>query len=285
MGWRHRGAFIRADFSYCRKLAQFLAGRTSAAADRGTLHEAESEQYPPSRVLAIIPTYNEASGIQSILNKRLNTNLPYKSSSSMTTRPTRRPGGASPSSVRSPAASPPATDKLGLGSAYKEGFRWAMERGFDTCIQIDADLSHNPDDIPRLLAALAKGADVAIGSRYSGGVRVLNWPQERLFLSLGASQFVRALTGLPLADVTSGFKAIRCDALRELDWKQFRTEGYGFQVELHYFLWKTGARLVEVPIVFTERRSGQTKMTAAIALGLSAGFFSSQSLNDEIGTI
>ena len=109
--------------------------------------------------------------------------------------------------------------KLGLGSAYKEGFRWAMERGFDTCIQIDADLSHDPADIPRLLEALENGADVAIGSRYSGGVRVMNWPQERLFLSLGASRFVRALTGLPLTDVTSGFKAIRCAALRNLDWE------------------------------------------------------------------
>ena len=222
---------------------------------------------PPSRVLAIIPTYNEASGIESILNKILNANHGLEmvviddNSPDQTAQVVRahRAFGRRVHLLQREG-------KLGLGSAYKEGFRWAMERGFDTCIQIDADLSHNPDDIPRLLAALANGADVAIGSRYSGGVRVLNWPQERLFLSVGASRFVRALTGLPLADVTSGFKAIRCDALRNLDWKQFRTEGYGFQVELHYFLWKTGARLVEVPIVFTERRSGQTKMTAAIAL-------------------
>jgi dolichol-phosphate mannosyltransferase len=95
---------------------------------------------------------------------------------------------------------------------------------------------------------------------------VLNWSQERLFLSIGASKFVRALTGLPLTDATSGFKAIRCEALRRLDWKEFKTEGYGFQVELHYFLWKAGAVLVEVPIVFTERRGGQTKMTLGIAL-------------------
>jgi dolichol-phosphate mannosyltransferase len=220
----------------------------------------------PSRVLAIIPTYNEASGIESILNKVLNANHGLEmvviddNSPDQTAQVVRdhRAFGHRVHLLKRDG-------KLGLGSAYKEGFRWAMERGFDTCIQIDADLSHDPDDIPRLLAALANGADVAIGSRYSGGVRVLNWPQERLFLSVGASRFVRALTGLPLEDVTSGFKAIRCDALRKLDWRQFKTEGYGFQVELHYFLWKTGARLVEVPIVFTERRSGQTKMTAAIA--------------------
>ena len=107
---------------------------------------------------------------------------------------------------------------------------------------------------------------MAIGSRYLGGVRVINWPQGRLFLSLGASKFVRALTGLPLADATSGFKAIRCAALRSLDWSRFKTEGYGFQVELHFFLWKTGARLVEVPIVFTERHAGKTKMTSGIAM-------------------
>ena len=93
----------------------------------------------------------------------------------------------------------------------------------------------------------------------------MNWPQDRLFLSLGASRLVRVLTGLPLTDVTSGFKAIRCAALRGLDWNRFITEGYGFQVELHFFLWKSGARLVEVPIVFTERRAGQTKMTLGIA--------------------
>ncbi|MGA7391737.1 MAG: polyprenol monophosphomannose synthase, partial [Terrimicrobiaceae bacterium] len=108
-------------------------------------------------------------------------------------------------------------------------------------------------------------ADVAIGSRYSGGVRVMNWPPDRLLLSLGASRLVRALTGLPLTDVTSGFKAIRCAALQKLDWERFITEGYGFQVELHFFLWKSGAALVEVPIVFTERRAGETKMSLGIA--------------------
>jgi dolichol-phosphate mannosyltransferase len=226
----------------------------------------EASKDAPARVLAIIPTYNEASGIESVLNKVLNANhglemIVIDDNSPDQTAQLVRAHRAFDRRVHLLQRK----GKLGLGSAYKEGFRWAMERGFDTCIQIDADLSHDPDDIPRLLAALENGADVAIGSRYSGGVRVLNWPQERLFLSVGASRFVRALTGLPLADVTSGFKAIRCDALRNLDWKRFRTEGYGFQVELHYFLWKTGARLVEVPIVFTERRSGQTKMTAAIA--------------------
>jgi dolichol-phosphate mannosyltransferase len=216
-------------------------------------------------VLVIIPTYNEASGIQSILDRTLGADpamhvVVIDDSSPDQTAGVVRSHRAFGSRVHLVER----RGKLGLGSAYKEGFHWAMARGFDACIQIDADLSHNPSDIPRLLAALAHGADVAIGSRYSGGVRVLNWPQDRLFLSVGASKFVRLLTGLPLTDATSGFKAIRCEALRRLDWTMFRTEGYGFQVELHYFLWKSGAALVEVPIVFTERRAGQTKMTVGI---------------------
>ena len=222
---------------------------------------------PSRNVLVIIPTYNEASGIGRILDKTLTANPSLEilvvddGSPDQTAK-----------AVQSHAAFNrrlhlvERKGKLGLGSAYKEGFRWAMSRGFDTCVQIDADLSHDPADIPRLIEALENGADVAIGSRYSGGVRVMNWPQDRLFLSLGASRLVRVLTGLPLSDVTSGFKAIRCAALRDLDWNRFTTEGYGFQVELHYFLWKSGARLVEVPIVFTERRAGQTKMTLGIAV-------------------
>lgn len=156
--------------------------------------------------------------------------------------------------------------KLGLGSAYREGFRWAFDRGYDACLEMDADLSHDPADIPRLLHALDEGADAAIGSRYLGGVRVMNWPESRLLLSTGASRFVRLVTGLPLTDATSGFKALRVSVLKTLDWSRFRAEGYGFQVELHHMLWQAGARLVEVPIIFTERRDGETKMTIGIAV-------------------
>jgi dolichol-phosphate mannosyltransferase len=219
------------------------------------------------RIIVIVPTYNEASGIRSLLDQALDADPRLEivvvddSSPDRTAEAVR-----SHENFGRRVHLIERAGKLGLGSAYKEAFRWAMERGFDTCVQIDADLSHDPRDVPRLIAALENGADAAIGSRYSGGVRVLNWSQERLFLSIGASKFVRALTGLPLTDATSGFKAIRCEALRRLDWKEFKTEGYGFQVELHYFLWKAGAVLVEVPIVFTERRGGQTKMTLGIAL-------------------
>lgn len=156
--------------------------------------------------------------------------------------------------------------KLGLGSAYRDGFRWGIAQGYEACLEMDADLSHDPADVPHLIDALDGGADVAIGSRYLHGVRVMNWPEHRLLLSTTASRYVRAVTGLPLTDATSGFKAIRTAVLRPLDWQRFKTEGYGFQVELHYFLWQAGARLVEVPIVFTERRDGETKMTIGIAI-------------------
>jgi dolichol-phosphate mannosyltransferase len=140
-----------------------------------------------------------------------------------------------------------------------------MENGYDACIEMDADLSHDPADIPHLIEKLNEGYDLAIGSRYLGGVRVMDWPEYRLLLSTGASRYVRILTGMPLTDATSGFKAIRSTALRLLDWKRFKAEGYGFQVELHYFLWKAGCAVKEVPIVFTERRKGRTKMTPGIA--------------------
>ncbi len=156
--------------------------------------------------------------------------------------------------------------KLGLGSAYRDGFRWAIDQGYDACLEMDADLSHDPADVPHLLEALDLGADLAIGSRYLNGVRVMNWSEHRLLLSTTASRYVRAITGLPLTDATSGFKAIRTAVLKPLDWTKFKTEGYGFQVELHYFLWQAGAKLVEVPIVFTERRDGETKMTLGIAI-------------------
>ena len=153
----------------------------------------------------------------------------------------------------------------GLGSAYREAMGWALNRNFDAVVTMDADLSHNPADIPRLLESLHAGADVAIGSRYEHGVRVLNWPLRRLFLSALAGVYVRAITGLPLTDPTSGFKAIRTSALACLDWGKFRAEGYGFQVELHYFLWCKGCAIQEVPIVFTERSGGVSKMTRQIA--------------------
>jgi len=222
---------------------------------------------PITRPIALIPTYNEAGTITALLDRILAT----------------APGiealvidDASPDGTAAQARAHASfgtrvhllerADKQGLGSAYRAAFRWAIDRGHDACIEIDADFSHDPADIPRLLAALDEGADAAIGSRYLDGVRVINWPEHRLILSAGASRYVRGLTGLPLTDATSGFKALRTAALAGIDWSQLRADGYGFQIELHWLLWIAGFRLVEVPIVFTERRVGQTKMTLAIAV-------------------
>jgi len=155
--------------------------------------------------------------------------------------------------------------KSGLGSAYKDGFQWALSRGYDAVVEMDADLSHDPADVPKLLQTLAGGADLAVGSRYLNGVRVLNWPQSRLWVSSFGGWYARFLTGLPMTDPTSGFKAIRRRVLEGLDWKKFKAQGYGFQIELHFLAWQGGFRIQEVPIVFTERREGQSKMSLQIA--------------------
>jgi dolichol-phosphate mannosyltransferase len=156
--------------------------------------------------------------------------------------------------------------KAGLGSAYRAAFQWALKMGYDAVVEMDADLSHDPADVPRLLAALSEGADIAVGSRYLNGIRILNWPQSRLWISTFGGWYARSLTGLPMTDPTSGFKAIRRRVLEELDWEKFTAQGYGFQVELHFFAWQSGFKIVEVPIVFTERRQGDSKMSTPIAL-------------------
>lgn len=154
--------------------------------------------------------------------------------------------------------------KLGLGTAYITGFRWALERDYDLICEMDADLSHNPTDLPRLVAAVQEGADLAVGSRYYDGVRVLNWPLTRLILSYGAGVYTRAITRMPVRDVTSGFKCFRRCVLEAIDLDRVRSNGYAFQVEMTYRTWVGGFKVVEVPITFTERTEGQSKMSKAI---------------------
>ncbi len=219
-----------------------------------------------TRPLAIIPTYNEAGTIDTLLDSILAASPDIHALVIDDASPDDTAGRVQAHARHGDRIHLlRRTGKLGLGSAYRAGFQWAIDHGYDACIEIDADFSHNPADIPRLLAQLDAGADAAIGSRYLDGVRVINWPEHRLFLSIGASRYVRALTRLPLTDATSGFKALRTAALRGIDWQELRADGYGFQIELHWLLWTAGYRLAEVPIVFTERRVGQTKMTLGIA--------------------
>jgi len=153
--------------------------------------------------------------------------------------------------------------RSGLGRAYCAGFAWALERSYEFICEMDGDLSHDPADLIPLIAA-ASQAEVAVGSRYLGGIRVVNWPLHRLLLSVGAAKYVRWITGLPLTDPTGGFKCFRREALAALDLGSIRSNGYGFQIEVSHRLWRGGARIKEVPIVFTERTSGRSKMSGAI---------------------
>ena len=159
--------------------------------------------------------------------------------------------------------------KLGLGTAYLEGFRHALAAGFRYICEMDADFSHNPDDLVHLIDACrpppeGRAADVAIGSRYVDGLRVLNWPLSRLVLSYGAGVYTRAITRVPIRDVTAGFKCFRRGVLEAIEFDRVKSNGYSFQIEMNYRAWKKGFRIVEVPIVFTERTEGESKMTKGI---------------------
>jgi dolichol-phosphate mannosyltransferase len=155
--------------------------------------------------------------------------------------------------------------KLGLGTAYLAGYKYALDNEFDIICEMDADLSHNPRDLPHLIEPIRDGrADLVVGSRYVEGVRVMNWPLSRLILSYGAGIYTRLITRLPIYDVTAGFKAIHKDVLESIALDKIRSNGYSFQIEVKYRAWRKGFRLLEVPIVFTERTEGQSKMSKAI---------------------
>lgn len=153
--------------------------------------------------------------------------------------------------------------KSGLGNAYITGMTYALEHGATAIVQMDADFSHDPADIPRLLHRL-QTADAVIGSRYAAGISVVNWPLKRLLLSMAANLYVRLITGLPLYDGTGGFRAWRAQTLRDLNLSTVKADGYGFQIVLAHRAWKQNKHLVELPIIFTERREGQSKMNRQI---------------------
>ena len=155
--------------------------------------------------------------------------------------------------------------KMGLGTAYIEGFKWAIENNYDYVLQMDADMSHNPSDIPRMLDFI-KENDLVIGSRYLEGFNVVNWPLRRLLLSYGANLYTRILTGLPINDSTGGFKCFRIDVLRNINLEQIVSEGYSFQIEMNYLSWISNFKIKEISIVFTDRTVGQSKMSKKIIL-------------------
>ena len=153
--------------------------------------------------------------------------------------------------------------KQGLGRAYIAGFKWALERHYECVFELDGDFSHNPDDIPMFIQA-AKNADLVLGSRYVNGIRIINWPLSRLLLSSGAARYVRIVTGMPFTDPTGGYKCFRRRALQAIDLDKVQSNGYSFQIEMTHKLWRQGLTVVEVPIIFTDRFHGRSKMSGHI---------------------
>lgn len=155
--------------------------------------------------------------------------------------------------------------KLGLGTAYICGFKWALEHGYDFVFEMDADFSHNPEDLPRLYQACAdEGFDVAVGSRYVSGVNVVNWPMGRVLMSYYASRYVQFVTGIPVRDTTAGFKCYRRRVLETVDLDAIRFKGYAFQIEMKFTAYKLGFKIKEVPVIFVNRREGTSKMSGGI---------------------
>ena len=219
---------------------------------------------PGERALVVVPTYNEAVNLPSIVpqilaqNPRIDVLIVDDNS----------PDGTGQLADEMAAADGRVhvlhrPGKGGLGKAYLAGFRWALERDYEFVFEMDADFSHDPMFLCEFLRA-AEGADLVIGSRYKTGVNVINWPISRLLLSLGANQYARWITGLPVMDSTGGFKCFRRRVLQAIDFDRVRSNGYAFQIEMSFRAWKKGFRLVEIPIVFTDRVEGQSKMNKRI---------------------
>ena len=220
-----------------------------------------------TQTLVVIPTYNEAENIGHVVNQVLGLPTYFH----VLVVDDGSPDGTGDIVERLKTTHPDRVHlvrragKLGLGTAYITGFRYALERTYARVCEMDADLSHNPADLPRLVAPIdADEADVVIGSRYIGGVRIMNWPLSRLILSYSAGIYTRAITRLTLQDVTAGFKCFRREVLETIDLDKVNSNGYSFQIEMNYKAWQKGFRLTEVPIIFTERTEGRSKMSKAI---------------------
>jgi dolichol-phosphate mannosyltransferase len=154
--------------------------------------------------------------------------------------------------------------KLGLGTAYIAGFQWALAHQYHFIFEMDADFSHNPEDLIKLRENCANGADLAIGSRYKSGINVVNWPMSRVLLSFYASKYVQFITGMPINDATAGFKCYRREVLQSIDFNKIKFVGYAFQIEMKFVTWKKGFNIIEVPIIFTDRSEGTSKMSKGI---------------------
>jgi dolichol-phosphate mannosyltransferase len=218
----------------------------------------------PARALVVIPTYNEAENIPRLIPEILRQDpilhiLVVDDGSPDGTAKLVRAFMEKYDRVHIIERSA----KSGLGTAYVAGFRYAIANGFDYVFEMDADFSHSPDEIPNFLKRIA-GCDLLLGSRYTNGVRVLNWPIKRLLLSYFANVYTRIMTGLPIHDATGGFKCFRRAVLEAINLDKIHSNGYAFQIEMSYKAWKKGFRLEEIPIVFLDREHGASKMSMHI---------------------
>lgn len=221
----------------------------------------------PARVWVTVPTYEEAENIEPVV-RRIRDALPgahilvVDDNSSDGTAEKAEALGAELGGIevlRRPS-------KMGLGSAYRAGHAVGIARGFDVMIQIDADLSHDPADLPRLLAAVDRGADLAVGSRYAPGGSVPNWPRHRLALSVAGNRYAAFCLGIGVRDATAGYRAYRASILRAIDFDTTNSTGYGFQIEMTYRVLNVGGKIEEIPIAFTDRVRGNSKMSWRIVV-------------------
>jgi dolichol-phosphate mannosyltransferase len=216
--------------------------------------------------IVIIPTYKEKENIESII--RYVFNLPVQfhilviddNSPDGTADIVKKLMGEFPENLHIIERS----GKLGLGTAYIRGFEWALENGYEYIYEMDADFSHNPDDLVRLREACMNGADLAIGSRYVSGINVVNWPLQRVLMSYFASKYVRVITGMRVHDATAGFVCYTANVLRSIDLAKIKMKGYGFQIEMKFTAWKHHFKVVEIPIIFIDRQKGTSKMSSGI---------------------
>ena len=221
-------------------------------------------QHCMNKTLVVVPTYNERENLPLLAQRLLN--LPV--SVDMLVVDDNSPDGTGKIADNLAAKQPAIhvlhrTEKNGLGRAYIAGFKWALEHGYEFVFELDGDFSHNPDDIPMFLEAI-KTADLVLGSRYLNGIRVINWPLSRLMLSKSAAKYVKIVTGMPFTDPTGGYKCFRRCALEAIDLAEINSNGYSFQIEMTHRLWRQGMKVVEVPIVFTDRVQGHSKMSGHI---------------------
>lgn len=219
------------------------------------------------KALVIIPTYNEAGNIQQIIHALIGLKEEVDVLVVDDGSPDRTANIVSDQKVIYPGRIHLIVreGKQGLGTAYIAGFQYALEHGYEYVVEMDADFSHDPQDVPRLVKEVRNGTgDIVIGSRYCDGISIINWPLSRLILSYGANIYARTITGMPIFDTTAGFKCIHRNVIENISLDRIRSNGYAFQIELHFRAWKAGFKLKEISIIFRERAEGVSKMSKKI---------------------